>query len=880
MRWGVAFLLCFWCSLLASAALPPQYTNLKQMSFSGQIKPDTDAIVLNNNRRLAILTSDPYGNWELKDVVLTEGENLIQIRQAEIFGTTSIKDVAVVIKDTSPPQLYADISPRSAKAGQTLTLAVDANEKLKSVEAVMPNGQKTQLTYNSWLGKWEGLWKATDDIPNNEYRAVIIASDMAGNKNRKETAPFSLWTSPALVVDLPTPNLITYADYVSVRGTAKDVSTVEVNGKEVAVDDNGVFSARVKLRQGKQTLFFKAVNFKNKRITVVQRNVLKLLTYSDLKGYPGKKQAEYLATLGIMGPLRDSGLFAPQQVINRTDLAVLLIKLIKSPLVKLRKKTSFADVPVSFWAAPYIETATLRGFLKGYPGNNFYPARTINRAEAIALIIRLSGLPVKTSRKQLALDVGANFWAAPYIQAAISNKILPESWTASQKMFPFRPITRGEIAYMLTSVPIVKDDITTMLSKRNEVISDVLDADEKSPGVSKEIVINKVVSLPASKAEKAGAQRIEEVRPQILSLTPKTTEFKDSAPLIQKQPQVTLFSLPDKLVSYTPVLTIKGEAQDCDTLYINGNRIVLAGENGKKTFVSRLDLLAPGKNTIIIAAENNNGKRVVLYRRAILLNRYKDVSPQHWARKTIGALTYLGYLVPTPNYTFKPRGAVSGAEVEKYLQIKLKDIVDPRLPVSRGQMIVAICRAENLSVPQKASRQLFKDININDPLAPYVEVALLQGFISMTDFFYPDRPVLRATTAALLAKTSKVRLALQKLYNWNTGYNQDVEILLPNAQDSGIARDDLTVSFNVKPGQVTYGDNIYINIRVIEKVENVLITMPDQILRQMTGKSGQWSLLWQVPAQNLAPGAYRPEVIIIRADGSVVRKQAPEIVIK
>lgn len=47
--------------------------------------------------------------------------------------------------------------------------------------------------------------------------------------------------------------------------------------------------------------------------------------------------------------------------------------------------TKFIDVPTDHWALKFINSATLKGWINGYPDNTFAPERFISRAEVIKI---------------------------------------------------------------------------------------------------------------------------------------------------------------------------------------------------------------------------------------------------------------------------------------------------------------------------------------------------------------------------------------------------------------------------------------------------------------------------------------------------------------
>lgn len=77
--------------------------------------------------------------------------------------------------------------------------------------------------------------------------------------------------------------------------------------------------------------------------------------------------------------------------------------------VQLFEKTSFTDVPASFWGCAYIEKAAGLGLVTGNPDGTFAPDKPMTRAEFVTILRRLSGDTGASPDKGFA-DVKAGDW--------------------------------------------------------------------------------------------------------------------------------------------------------------------------------------------------------------------------------------------------------------------------------------------------------------------------------------------------------------------------------------------------------------------------------------------------------------------------------------
>ncbi|WP_368086870.1 S-layer homology domain-containing protein [Paenibacillus sp. yr247] len=115
---------------------------------------------------------------------------------------------------------------------------------------------------------------------------------------------------------------------------------------------------------------------------------------------------------------------------------------------------TFADVPRSSWSFPYIEQLAATGQIQGEDVQGlhyYYPNRNITRVEAAAIINRnkaLTGAPIKDifrDFKQIpdwGRDAVTQLWNDHWI-----------SGYEDGNFYPFRTLTRAEAAKLLANLP-------------------------------------------------------------------------------------------------------------------------------------------------------------------------------------------------------------------------------------------------------------------------------------------------------------------------------------------------------------------------------------------------------------------------------------------
>ncbi len=148
---------------------------------------------------------------------------------------------------------------------------------------------------------------------------------------------------------------------------------------------------------------------------------------SDISHNKNQTAIQYLYDNGVISGYPD-GTFKPNNTLNRAELLKILAggKNVK-PTLDQGYKNCFPDVKEE-WFAPYVCYAKEKGWVGGYPDGTFKPAKTVNKVEAIKMLVNSQGYITPASiDTQSFSDVDNNHWYAPYITAAKEKGLLEES---------------------------------------------------------------------------------------------------------------------------------------------------------------------------------------------------------------------------------------------------------------------------------------------------------------------------------------------------------------------------------------------------------------------------------------------------------------------
>lgn len=142
--------------------------------------------------------------------------------------------------------------------------------------------------------------------------------------------------------------------------------------------------------------------------------------------------------------------------------------------------TKFKDVPSDHWAYENILRVVDKGWFSGYPDGTFNPSGSITRAEALTVFVKFLGMEIEDITSTSYHDVDVNAWYAPYVEAG--KDLLPSHSTPSGQT-PFRPtqpITREDTMYALvvalgydTEVKHVDESVLNMFKDQNSISRNV-----------------------------------------------------------------------------------------------------------------------------------------------------------------------------------------------------------------------------------------------------------------------------------------------------------------------------------------------------------------------------------------------------------------------
>ena len=154
-----------------------------------------------------------------------------------------------------------------------------------------------------------------------------------------------------------------------------------------------------------------------------------------------------LVDQGILQGYED-GTFQPGNPVNRAEaLKIILMGAGVTVDGESSAGILFSDVDSSDWYFDYVSTAVSLGIVQGYNDGTFKPAQTVNRAEAMKMLLAAAEISVNTPSSAPFADAQTTEWFSGYAAYAKTWNIEPPQ--ADGYWHPEEDITRANLAEMV-----------------------------------------------------------------------------------------------------------------------------------------------------------------------------------------------------------------------------------------------------------------------------------------------------------------------------------------------------------------------------------------------------------------------------------------------
>jgi N-acetylmuramoyl-L-alanine amidase len=163
--------------------------------------------------------------------------------------------------------------------------------------------------------------------------------------------------------------------------------------------------------------------------------------------------------------------FHPDEKVTRAQAAKMIIEAIGEKQANVTNQT-FTDVPVTNWAAGYIQRAYELHIFKGYDDGRFGPNDTLKRSQMAKVIVEAYHFDYNgyTPSTPVFHDVGSKYWAYDYIEKMHYNGM---SNGSNYRFLPEDLISRAQFSAFLSRAiePGYRLKVTGPVTTKGKVIS-------------------------------------------------------------------------------------------------------------------------------------------------------------------------------------------------------------------------------------------------------------------------------------------------------------------------------------------------------------------------------------------------------------------------
>lgn len=161
------------------------------------------------------------------------------------------------------------------------------------------------------------------------------------------------------------------------------------------------------------------------------------------------------------------GQFAPLNSMSRAEAAAMLARLTDGFEDKAYENT-FSDVAEGQWYYNYVTFAAGKGIITGYEGGAFRPEQKVTREEFAAMLCRFMGIEKIAGASKFS-DVAADNWAAGYINALAQAGVVEGYEDGTFRAL--REITRAEAVKMINVAIGRAPDKALMAANAAEIVN-------------------------------------------------------------------------------------------------------------------------------------------------------------------------------------------------------------------------------------------------------------------------------------------------------------------------------------------------------------------------------------------------------------------------
>ncbi len=297
---------------------------------------------------------------------------------------------------------------------------------------------------------------------------------------------------------------------------------------------------------------------------------------------------DYIATASASGIVNGygDGLFGPNDLITREQMAVMIVRAAKLDTVATGKVFSDAD-KVSAWAKSSVNTASNYNIISGYPDNSFKPQGSATRAEAVVVIGQSI---IKTVPGAAITGLGVLQMGETTTATAKTTEIGASGWNSSDPSIAIVDVNAGIVAALKAGTTIISYTVSSSGKTNSKEITVYEEATINNPSIGV-VQVGAESVTPTSFTAADGTETIT-----------WTSSDKNKATIGEKTGVITAVDAGDTIIAYEVTKKTTGKIAVKGSLAITVMPAVVPG-----AVVTGIGMLQIGETTTDTATTSEAG---------------------------------------------------------------------------------------------------------------------------------------------------------------------------------------------------------------------------------------------------------------------------------
>lgn len=181
-------------------------------------------------------------------------------------------------------------------------------------------------------------------------------------------------------------------------------------------------------------------------------------SFPDIRSTELREAVDYLNEQDIIRGYPD-GTFKPEQTINRAEALKIILKTTDYQPSSSNSQPIFPDVDPNEWHAPYIVEANRQGIVQGYPDGTFKPTQFVNKVEFIKMAVIAQEYYDSPDNEFSAIRQFTDLDEDEWYMPFVSFANTKGFLERNAQLNPTAPMSRGEAALIIYKISIYNESL-------------------------------------------------------------------------------------------------------------------------------------------------------------------------------------------------------------------------------------------------------------------------------------------------------------------------------------------------------------------------------------------------------------------------------------